>query len=152
MKFYISIILILVFAFCFACGSSQTTANKPAVPSAEEIERAKTFVLFQSYVGTHYPEWTVRGLRKEASETGDDGTKSIFYHVILTNSKAEKIVYIVCADFVLPDGTTETKLYEPSKTTLKRMEEKKIKAKGVEEDRDENEGRGEDIEPSDPRD
>jgi hypothetical protein len=133
------IILCLLLIACFSACQQNAAKNFNTSTNAntnsqiqEQKEREATFASFQKYIDAHYPNWKVKGIRKEDSDCSEEGEKN-FNYVLLTNGKTEKTIVIVSATFELADGKIEKHLFEPDKQTLKRNQNRKIRERNIEE-------------------
>jgi hypothetical protein len=113
-----TLLLILVLSFATSCNENQKRIN------AAENARIDKFLDFTRYAETHYPGWAVEGFRKDELEIGENGNEKVFYYVLLTKDKEEKIVFLIMADFETLEGTTETRIFEPSATVLQQLQDK----------------------------
>jgi len=115
----------------------QTTEAAKKIESDKQIKanQEKFFVDAQKYVDVNYPKWKIKGFHLDNMVIGDFGELKEFYNLLLTNEEKEQVIFVVSADFILADGTTETKLYEPSKQTLEHLKESQFKNKGVKEEK-----------------
>lgn len=115
----------------------QTTEAAKKIESDKQIKtnQEKFFADAQKYVDLNYPKWKVKGFHLDNIVIADLGEPKEFYNLLLTNGEKEQVIFVVSADFTLADGTTETKLYEPSKQTLENLKESEFKNKGVKEEK-----------------
>ncbi len=103
MKMVFLILIVLI----AACGQEVN-------PDAGRIERENTFAQFQGYVDQTYPGWKVVALRDDERTFGEDGDRHLYY-VALAKDGKQRVVAVASAEFTLPDGSTETRLYWPVK-------------------------------------
>jgi len=51
-----------------------------------------THVSFESY-----PNWKVKGVRKDEATLDDTSTERAFYYLLLTDGKTERVIFVVVA-------------------------------------------------------
>lgn len=127
MKFF-TLLLSSIFLFV-ACG--QQTANTNT-KTQEQFDRESDFTNFQAYIDKNYPNWKVKGVRKDEETPDDILTKKAYYYLLLNDGKTDQVVFVVKSDFQKIDGEIETHIYEPSEEALQKCREYQLKDKEAE--------------------
>ena len=141
LKIILGIIVCSLFSACAASTStnsnnaSKANANAKDSDVRRQKERTDLFASFQKYVDENYPNWKVKGIRKEDSDETESGEKQLYY-LLLNDGKTNKILIIIGASFELSDGAKTTHFFEPNKQMGKNLRDKKLKESANQEGRD----------------
>lgn len=114
--------------------NSNTVSNTNSA-TKQQKELTALFADFQKYVDANYPNWKVKGIRKEDTEDSESGEKNLYY-LLLNDGKTNKILLIVGASFEMSDGTRTTHFFEPNRQMVKSLRDKKLKEISNQEGRD----------------
>jgi len=130
------VLFCLIFSACAENkATNSNTASSSNSAANQQKELTALFADFQKYVDVNYPNWKVKGIRKEDSEDSESGEKNLYY-LLLNDGKTNKILIIIGASFEASDGTRTIHFFEPNRQMIKSLRDKKLKEVSNREGRD----------------